>query len=209
MHRFHRLLLAALVFLTWTITQARANETEPDDRLKQTITLDCVNARLHTAIEQIAAPTKVTINAGISKDDWKTRDVPILVCARDIPLGNLLKGLADTAHLLWSGSKGDDGVLKYRVWRDRKWQDQLDAYKEAKSAARTALANYDWDVMTKIKDLPETDLEDRYGRGNGDSPDDLGRLDAKAYRASLERRCRVGPANEEQGSGWGRNLADG
>ncbi len=193
MHRFHRLLFAALVFLTWTMTQACAAETEPDERLKQTITLDCVNTRLHTAIEQIAAPTKVTINPGISKDDWKTRDVPILVCARGIPLGNLLEGLADTAHLLWSGSKGDDGVLKYRLWRDRKWQDQLDAYKEAKSAARTALANYDWDVLTKIKDLPESDLEDRYGRGNGDSPDEVGRLDAKAYRALSNAVAGLGP----------------
>ena len=78
---------------------------EPDLRLAETLTIDCANVRLHTALARISAETGVIVRAGRNKTDWVVRDVPVLACARDLPLGVLLRGIADANHLLLSRTR--------------------------------------------------------------------------------------------------------
>jgi len=154
--RKHLITLAALLTFGFNITAAVSADEMPDSRLAEKVTIDCVNGRLYNALDRISAETKVTVNVGKSASDWQVRDYPVLVCARDLPLGTLLKSIADATHLLLSkGEAGDQ--TEYRIWRDLKRQKELDAYREAKKAAVAAALAWDWDALCKIKDMREVD----------------------------------------------------
>ena len=135
---------------------------EPDPRLAERVTIDCANVRLHTALERISAETGVIVRAGRSKTDWVVRDVPVLACARDLPLGVLLRGIADANHLLLSRTRIGD-IISYRVRRDTRRQKELDTFEETRATAARAAASYDWDVLAQVKDLPESALTEHAG----------------------------------------------
>jgi|GEM_PF-5943055 len=165
-------------------------EVETDARLSQRITADCTNVRLHTAIERIAAGTGVSISTGKSGGDWNVRDVPVVVCAKDIPLGVLLRGIADTTHLLFSRTKTDD-TWNYRIWRDLKRQSELDAYEDLRRAAALAATTYDWDMLCKVKDLPKSEFEEKHAIGT--TSDKGFELMAEVTRAAAEIVAGLGP----------------
>ena len=135
---------------------------EPDPRLAERVTIDCANVRLHTALERISAETGVIVRAGRNKTDWVVRDVPVLACARDLPLGVLLRGIADANHLLLSRTRIGD-IISYRIRRDTKRQTELDTFEETRAAAAQAAATYDWDVLAQVKELPESAFTEHAG----------------------------------------------
>ncbi|MBI2844453.1 MAG: hypothetical protein HYX78_13745 [Armatimonadetes bacterium] len=135
------------------------SKSEPDPRLSQPVTIECANVRLHTVIERLSQMTGVTIRCGRNKDDWKVRDIPVVVYAKDLPLGKLLQAIADATHLKFSSSK-IDGVWKYRIWRTARQERELAEYENAKSTAVLAAATYDWDLWTKLKDMPNLESDD-------------------------------------------------
>ena len=70
-----------------------------DKRLDQKITYESLDKRLHSVLDDLTAMTGVTVRCGDSKNDWQVRDLPLVVCARDLPLGKLLRTIADCTHL--------------------------------------------------------------------------------------------------------------
>lgn len=134
---------------------------ETDPRLLKKVTIDCVNVRLHTAIERIADQTGVAIYTGKSSKDWSARDVPVVVCARELPLGKLLQAIADSTHLYLSSHKADNGEFSYRIWRDGAREKALAEYYDNFSAAETERAHYDWGLWTKLKDVPDSEFKER------------------------------------------------
>lgn len=160
MHKHARLLVTLTSTLLCCNTVIAADN--PDVGLDKKITIDCTGIRLHTAVERIAADTGVTIKSGKVSSDWNVRDLPVLICARDLPLGTLLRGIADSQHLLLSRHKTEE-TYTYRIWRDLKRERELTAFEEARENAKLTRAAYDWDALSLIKDMPDSAFtEDRY-----------------------------------------------
>ena len=78
-------------------TEERSSKV--DVRLAQKVTYEGGYKRLHNVAEDLSAITGVKIRAGRSSKDWRVRDIPLVVCVRDLPLGKLLHALADCAHV--------------------------------------------------------------------------------------------------------------
>ena len=89
----YRLLLAlfavAVVLLCLLSVCAGADDTAgADSRLAKPVTIECTNVRLHTVLERLSDETGVRLNCGRRKDDWQVRDIPVVVCVKDVPLEN-------------------------------------------------------------------------------------------------------------------------
>jgi hypothetical protein len=145
----------ALILLSASACAASDAESTPDPRLAQPVTIECVNARLHTVVEQLSEKTGVPIRCGIDDRDWPVRDMPVTVCVKDMPLGRLLKCIAASTHLLLS--KGEVGQTTiYRVWRDLKRRKQIDdfiaAFQAAEEADKRAALEWEWDAALALKD---------------------------------------------------------
>ena len=134
---------------------------KPDPRLTQRVSIECANVRLHTALEQISNAGSVVVRAGKSKDDWGTRDVPVLICASDMRLGELLQDTAAVTHLMLSRYSQGQGQPSYRIWRDLKHEKILSDYFDSVEAAEAAIAQYDWDVWSSLKDVPDSEFKSR------------------------------------------------
>lgn len=188
MRKYMVLLLPVIALLSNTVLAAE--KTVADPRLAEKITIDCVSTRLYKTLDQISAETGVITRTGRLQSDWKVRDVPVLVCARDIQLGVLLRGIADTTHLLFSRYDANDAIT-YRIWRDKKREDELAAFEEAEKKAAAAAMAYDWETLSLVKDLPEAKLEDRHAAGNIDP--ESGRLWGAGTRAVSKIVAALGP----------------
>ena len=170
-------------------TIAVAPSRSMDDRLNQKISYDGVHKRLHDVVDDLSKTTGVKLRCGKSESDWKVRDVPVLVCSRDLPLGVLLRGLADTTHLLLSRNTVDK-VISYRIWRDLKREKELAAFEESRQAALLAAISHDWDSLSLLKDVPESALEERNAQSNA-NPDE-GRLWGAESRAVSKAVAELG-----------------
>ena len=151
------LLVLSTVAAAPGIAEKPAADTVPDVRLAQKVTIECVNVRLHTALERISAQTGVDIRCGRSAKDWEVRDLPILVCVRDMPLGVLLRTIADVMHLGLT-VRDVEGVKYYRIWRDAALEKELADYEQRGKEAAQAIRTYDWDLYSKAKDVPDSKL---------------------------------------------------
>lgn len=152
-----RWLLAIAVVLSPNTVHA-TTETVADARLAQPVTIECVNMRLHTAIEQLSEKTGVTIRCGRGSGDWAVRDIPVVVYVKDVSLGKLLQAIADSTHLILLSSN-IDGVWKYRIWRDSGLEKRLAEYEEARKAAALGRAERDWDLWTQIDEVPDSEFQ--------------------------------------------------
>ncbi len=164
---------------------------DSDKRLLQEVTCDLGYTRLHYVIEDIAARTKVTIRCGASKDDWQTRDLPLVVCAKDVPLGRLLRSIADSTHTDLSAETIETGQGKqdrvYRVWFSAKSQAELDGYRDEERKASMAEQSSAWDALVDSVDLPDSAIS-KWIRSD---PDIMGAI---AARQALGRILRdLGP----------------
>lgn len=137
-----------------------ADKPPSDPRLAQPVTIECVNTRLHTVVEQLSEKTGVTIRCGKNKDDWRVRDIPIVVCAKEIPVGKLLKAVTNATHTFMS-SYVSNGTTTYRIWRDKKRAKAISDYEEARNAAGIAAGKFDWDVWTQLKDMQGLESDDK------------------------------------------------
>ncbi len=125
-----------------------------DKRLDQKITYESLDQRLHSVLEDLSRQTGVEIRCGDSKNDWQVRDLPLVVCARDLPLGKLLRAIADSTHLLMTSSKNGKGERVYRIWRDKARKRQMEDYLSARDAAALARANWEWDTWARLGQTP-------------------------------------------------------
>ena len=142
-----------------TAANAKAAPVDDSDkRLLQKVSCDLGYTRLHYVLEELSAKTKVTIRCGASKDDWQTRDLPVVVCAKNIPLGKLLRAIADSTHMDLSAEtidpdKGNQEKV-YRVWFSAKSQTELDSYRAEEREAGLAEQNRAWDTLVAGADIP-------------------------------------------------------
>lgn len=149
---FSCLLIFSALLVPITTSAATPPKDPPGLRLLRKVTVNCPYGRLSDVVQQISEQTDVVIRAGRNKDDWRVRDLPMIVCARDIQLGALLRAIADSTHLLLSSQKVD-GVNHYRLWRDLKREKATEAYLQAQKEAEDAKFQYDLDMWQKMKDF--------------------------------------------------------
>lgn len=141
-----------------TQKSAPAQTEQFDERLDQRVTYTATGKRLHTVLDEISVKTGVTISCGNGKDDWKVRDLPIVVCAKDLPLGKLLRGIADCTHLMLTSFRVDD-VRRYRIWRDSVREKAIANYLKKCDEHTNAWADYEWDTLMKLGLMPDSDIK--------------------------------------------------
>lgn len=174
-----RVLLAAVVL--WTLAAALPAQAEkvtsdpnasrapvsqaeekPDSRLAQKVTYQGGYKRLHAVAEELTKQTGVTIRAGSNSQDWRVRDIPLIVCVKDMPLGRLLRTVADTAHVTFAMEKianAKDDKPVYKFYRPRKQQEAIDAVLNARVEANRKLAEWSWDTLVKYAAMPDASAD--------------------------------------------------
>lgn len=146
----YTIIFAAVLLLSLA---AAAHCVEEDTRLSKPVTITATDVRLHTVLEQIAKTTGVDIRCGKDNKDWQVRDIPVIVCVKDMPLGKLLNLIADSTHLaLAARHSGDDNKENeplYRIYRDQKHMDNRDEQYKA--------IVWEWNAMAALGKLPNLD----------------------------------------------------
>lgn len=145
------IIFMALAIIIASACSAAEVEATKDERLAKPVSIQCVDMRLHTVLEQLKEKTDVTIRCGKDERDWQVRDIPVTVCAKDIPLGKLLETIASSTHLLLSKERIGDLTI-YRIWQDLKHRKALDDYFAAKDAVDEAMPSWEWDAASLLKD---------------------------------------------------------
>lgn len=160
------LFISALVYAQGKITKdpnsiPRSTEkaAETDPRLNQKITYDSGYARLHDVASDLTKMSGVNILSGKNKDDWRVKDAPLVVCVKDMPLGKLLKAIADTTHTYLGSEKvgKDDSKKSYRIYRRSVDEAKIDSYFDNRHKTRLAQVKWQWDAMVaygKSKEIP-------------------------------------------------------
>ncbi len=145
---------------TLRITDDSASQPQPpaDSRLDQKVTLTSTGKRLHTVLDELSAKTGVKIDCGASADDWQVRDIPIVVCAKELALGRLLNTIAASTHLTLAWSEVG-GTNAYTIRRDPETKKSMDSYLSAKHSNNLAVARWSWDVSARLADIPDSDIK--------------------------------------------------
>jgi hypothetical protein len=126
-------------------------------QLSQLTSISASNVRLHAVLEQLSKSTGVDIRCGKSEKDWQSRDIPVIVCVKDMPLDRLLRLIADSTHLAYSVTHTDQDKVICRIYRDKKCQNDLDA--EWKT--RWDQVTWDWNALIELgkrSDLDNLDI---------------------------------------------------
>ncbi|MCX6345399.1 MAG: hypothetical protein NT018_10075 [Armatimonadetes bacterium] len=129
-----------------------------DARLDVKITYDASGVRLHQVIAEIARVTGATIYCGKSSEDWRARDIPVTVAARDIPARKLLKFVTYATQTSLVEVKTEKRKF-YRVVRNAKLQKASDDYQAAVDNFEKAHAKWSLDAACRLKDIPPSDIK--------------------------------------------------
>ena len=133
---------------------------QPDKRLDQKVTYDAGHQRLHAVLDNLSRATGVTIRCGKSGQDWQVRDIPVVVCVKEMPLGKLLQAIAAATHTeLLAGETSLDAGKKsvvYRICRTRKGDEDLKKPLAAQEKAARELARWAWDALASLPPAPPT-----------------------------------------------------
>jgi hypothetical protein len=130
-----------------------------DPRLSQKVTYEGGYKRLHQVIEDLSAQTGVTIRCGKDNADWAVRDLPLVICVRDMPLGKLLRLLAVTSHTTCSSYKArnqEENKRTYRLYWTAAQEKDVTSVLQKRRDAKLALADWSWDALAKLGQSPET-----------------------------------------------------
>lgn len=148
------LLIVLLVLLATPVRAA-------DLRLAQKITYQGGGKRLHAVAEDLTKQTGVTIRAGENKQDWRVRDIPLIVCVKDMPLGKLLQAVANCAHVTFGAERiagAKDDKPGYRLYRTKKQQDDVMGTLDRRADANRKLATWAWDTLAAYSKLPDATI---------------------------------------------------
>ena len=119
-----------------------------DKRLAQKITYDSGYKRLHVVADDIAKLSAVSIACGQNPKDWRVRDIPVVVYVKDMPLGKLLRAVADATHTRIASERvGNDPVRHYRIYRRTKEEQAIANLLSAKHETQLAQIEWQWDAM--------------------------------------------------------------
>lgn len=150
--------LIVLEIMFVLVNLATAGEKDfSDPRLDQNVTVECVNMRLHAALEKISDLTGVSIYSGRNMNDWQVRDIPVTICVKDMPLEDLLHNIARSTHL-YLGAEKIEKATAYRIWRDKKHELLMSEYLQARKDTTTAQSKWMWNATAKYKDFQDNQL---------------------------------------------------
>ena len=169
--------------------------TKTDERLARKITYEGGYKRLHEVAEELTQLTGVAIRAGMNRQDWRVRDIPLDVCVRDIPLGRLLHALAGCAHVRLRAETvrpAGDTKPSYRFYRTRTDEEDILWGLEPGIKANLALAEWAWDVLVASADVPEAGLDSSAPR-----PDGSARIDVEKISLVGKALAGLGPEGKE------------
>ena len=156
-------------------------QDETDSRLLRKTTYDSGYKRLHTVIEDLSRTSGMDIKSGKNKMDWRVRDIPVVVCVEDMPLGKLLRAIADATHTWFTSEKiAGDSEKSYRIQRRNKEETEIDTLLQARHEALMAAANWQWDAMVA------------YGKSE-ENPDLAGDPETKNLRPIARLIAALGP----------------
>jgi len=133
-----------------------------DSRLAQKVTYQGGYKRLHAIAEELTKQTGVTIRAGINKQDWRVRDIPVIVCVKDMPLGKLLERIAQCTHVRLVAEKiagAADDTPTYRLCRNKSREDDIQAQLDALAQANCKLAFWAWDTLVAYANMPDASAD--------------------------------------------------
>lgn len=130
---------------------------DPDKRMAAKVSYEAIGIRLSDIVAAISKQTGVPILCGTSKNDWRTRDIPVAIYVKDVPLGTLLRGIACTTHCILVAEKGDRGIF-YCIRQDAKLAKAFDEYPQALQKYNRSDLDWAWDAAARVKDIPEADL---------------------------------------------------
>lgn len=179
-----RSLLPSVLFALWITTApciADKVTTDPniaaavatvgqdsDSRLAQKVAYQGGYKRLHAIAEELTKQTGVTVRAGLSRADWRVRDIPLIVCVKDMPLGTLLRSVASCAHATFAIDKGSttvDGKPVYRLCRTKEQQNEITKNLGARAEANRKLALWAWDTLVAYSKMPDASSEIKAAKG--------------------------------------------
>ena len=129
-----------------------------DARLNQKVTYEGGYKRLHQVTEDLSKQTGVLIYCGKNDADWHVRDIPLVVCVRDMPLGKLLRLLALTTHTQYVSKKAEsqkESERSYRIYRSAEQEKDISSLLQKRRDAKLALADWSWDALVKFGNSPE------------------------------------------------------
>ena len=129
-----------------------------DKRLDQKVTYEAAQKRLHTVTDELSKLTGVTIRSGESSKDWQTRDVPVTIYAKNLPLRLLLHSIAESSHLQLV-SYDADKVRCYRIKRDPAQSKALEEYRDKEKQAWLNKTAWEIDVLSKIGNMSDSDYK--------------------------------------------------
>lgn len=118
-----------------------------DERLGEKITYSSGEKRLHDVVDELTKLTGVEVRAGYNAKDWQVRDIPLVVAARGLPLGRLLKAIAESTHTLLACKTAGNGKPTYRLYRTGRMQQEINAYLRTQHETALADAGWAWDAM--------------------------------------------------------------
>lgn len=129
--------------------------------LDERITYEGGYKRLSAVCQEIRKMTGIRVGCGQNANDWRVRDVPVVVSARDIPAGVLLRAVAECAHAQFlrvrvAGEEEKD--YTYTVSRTKKVWDEIAAPENARRQAARECAKWAWDALTACAKLPESPM---------------------------------------------------
>lgn len=149
-------LITASLFIDGTGV-LHAEASKPDERLLKTISYEGGYQRLHTVADDISKQTGVKIWCGKSLEDWRVRDIPVIVYANDITLIKLLQSIATATHCQLAEVKVDSDKPKtYRIYRTRKMEAELEGTLRAREDANLAVASWAWDTLVSFANMPNS-----------------------------------------------------
>lgn len=130
-----------------------------DKRLTRKTTYESGYTRLHSVADELTKLTGVSIRAGSSTKDWQIRDIPLVICVKDLPLGKLLSAIADSTHTLLSSQTLDNGEKAYRFYRNKRLQTEIDGKLQAAHRKQYEQIEWAWDAMLQLAKSTEAQKE--------------------------------------------------
>jgi len=150
--------LQALAVLAWCAASVLAGDAN-DPALSQKTTYDGGYKRLCDAVSDVAKLTGAKLRCGKNTRDWQVRDIPVVVCVKDMALGNVLRALADATHVRLLQEKSQriagEQVFSYRLCRTARDQQALDRSFRARDEAVGELRKWAWDALASAASMPD------------------------------------------------------
>ncbi|MEN6372233.1 MAG: hypothetical protein ABFD64_09505 [Armatimonadota bacterium] len=137
--------------LTGSTPEKSSNDTvNVQDVLSKKVTYTSGAKRLHVVIEDLSRISELNIFCGRNKNDWHVRDIPVVVCVKDMPLGKVLRAIADATHTDFVSEKvKDSGITRYGIRRSAKSDLNIYQFLKNKHDMMVDDVEWQWDALTK------------------------------------------------------------